>query len=228
MALIRPIQGTMSGKLGGQVFQKNGRVRSFFMPGNPKTSLQQAARAALVNAASLFAALTEVKADGWSAWAASMPRTNRVGSSYLMSAKAAYLSINVLRLKVGLTKLDDAPAVGQNTNMAPLPDQPDAAAEAGSATLTVTIGTSYAPAVGQKLAVFVGSPRSASSRRARKSLVLAGVIDGASTPPTTGTVTLPSGEAKLGDVYDVEYVLLDNEFANTWKAQGTVQTVEGT
>lgn len=207
MALIRPTAGTMSGKIGNQVFQKNGRVRSFFMPGNPNTAQQQAARSAIAVAALGYAALTEPDADAWTAWGIANPRTNRVGNSYAMTGKQAYIALNAPRIKAGLAALPSAPALGQlNTPVEFAVGQTvTGTITATESTLELTMtGSDFTVGAARKLAVYISPPRSASSRRfAASKLVLAGTVEGNATPVASASINLPDGFAAAGDVYDV-------------------------
>jgi hypothetical protein len=87
MAIIVPILGDLSGKIGGNVFAHNkggSYVRQWKKPTNPKTNAQQLARAAFASAASLWAGCSAVQKAAYETFAGTLfnPLNARVGVVY--------------------------------------------------------------------------------------------------------------------------------------------------
>lgn len=198
------IASLVSGKVGGLVFQKNNRVRPYRMPLNPRTTAQDVVRGAFIVAAAAWSALDQAAQDAWTTWGQSHPKINRIGDSITMTGKQALIGLNVPRIQAGGAIVDESP--GETPlNVTPVGAGPTGAIVGGADILTLT-GFSTTNA-GVRMAVYIGKPRSASSVRGRKALAFAGIMPVyVVTPIITGTVTLPSGTAVTGDVYDVKII----------------------
>jgi len=106
---------TASHNSGGQYF----RART--TPTNPNSAGQQAARTALSNATSAWANLTTLAQQAaWNTYAANVPLINRLGDPVFVSGLAHYVRSNVPRLRLGLSRVDDAPTIFTLAEMSPI------------------------------------------------------------------------------------------------------------
>jgi len=117
MALIDPIHGRMSGKLGGVVYGNNAGgayVRVLVNPTNPNTPFQQAIRSATSQLTSRWVAtLSAAQRAAWATYAANVTVPNRWGTPIHLNPLAMYVRCNVPRIQwLGATKIvDDAPVI---------------------------------------------------------------------------------------------------------------------
>ena len=209
------IASIVSGKIGGLVYQKNGRIRPYRMPLNPRTTLQDVVRGAFIVSSSLWNTISDPAAqDAWTTWATLHPKLNRLGDSIKMTGKQAMISLNVPRIQAGMDPIIFAPFTDP-LNVTATGSDPVVEIAAGDDLIAISgisLGT------GSNLAVYVGLPRSISSVRGRKNLTYAGSILGASTLVTTGSVSIPSGDSPLSAVYDIMLVTrTDIDFSYTKK-----------
>jgi hypothetical protein len=124
MKIVAPFGSEMvSGSYGSMTFSHNKGglyIRARSIPTNPKTPYQQAIRAKLTYAASLWRTLdAEAKAD-WNSWATSNPRKNSMGEDYYLSGAQAFSNINVLHQVVGESTVETPPVLGPPQPLASL------------------------------------------------------------------------------------------------------------
>lgn len=197
------IASLVSGKVGGLVFQKNGRVRPYRMPTNPRTTLQDIVRNAFIAASGLWPPLDANVQAAWSTWGTAHPQVNRIGDFVPITGKQAIIGLNVPRLQAGMTAISTVPG----------PDPLNTTVPANQPTLAITALTDvidvsgFSLDLGSIMTVYVGAPRSPSSVRGRKALVYTGKLTGAIAPITTGSIFLTSGLATAGNVYDCKVVI---------------------
>ena len=115
MALIRPMLGPMSGKLGANVFSHN-RFGAYLRLGpnvtNPNTIYQQAVRTILADLVAAWAdSLTAEQRASWETYATNVAMTNRIGMTIFCTGVNHYVRSNVPRLQIGATRIDDAPTI---------------------------------------------------------------------------------------------------------------------
>jgi hypothetical protein len=96
MALIIPILGELSGKLGGNVFARNkggSYVRGWVKPTNPKTGAQMAVRSAFSSAATAWQNLSDEQKSAWNQYALNYfkPRVLKPRATY--SGFQAFVSL---------------------------------------------------------------------------------------------------------------------------------------
>lgn len=115
MAIIvpGPMIAEARGKMGGQVFSRNGGgmyVKGFAAPVNPSTALQQDVRSIwsiLSNA--WWDVLTAAQRTAWEDLAAANPQTNSLGQSITLSGLNMYMKFNQQRLVADKAREDAAP-----------------------------------------------------------------------------------------------------------------------
>lgn len=111
MKLLVPPQ---SGSLAGQTASHNryGQyMRTRAIPVNPNTTQQGAVRARMAANAAAWRTLTGAQRAGWSDLAASMTRSDALGSSYTLNGFLAYCSVNINNVAAGNATVADAPAL---------------------------------------------------------------------------------------------------------------------
>lgn len=115
MALISPIHGQMSGKIGGNVFaaNKGGQyVRQRRVPTNPGSVDQSNVRAVFAALATHWSSiLTDAQREAWDQFAANVSVQNRVGMTIYLSGMNWFVHVNTLQFRVGGSLIDDAPSV---------------------------------------------------------------------------------------------------------------------
>ena len=103
-----------SGSIAGTTYSHNrfGQyTRNRVTPSNSAGSGRRATvRGFLATSAAAWATLSDQQRGAWSGYAASRPRTDRLGSRQVLSGFAAYQSINCERLNVGLSLATLPPA----------------------------------------------------------------------------------------------------------------------
>ena len=113
MALIKPIHGEMSGKIGGNVYAKNrgGQyVRQWRSNTNPNTQPQQSARTALSSLVTAWQTeLTDAQRQGWDSYGKNVAMTNRLGDVIYLTGQNHYVRSNSPRIIAGVARVDDAP-----------------------------------------------------------------------------------------------------------------------
>lgn len=103
-----------SGSLAGQTSSHNrfGQYRrTRAIPVNPSTTQQGVVRARVSANAALWRTLTSAQRAGWSDLAASMSRSDSLGSSYLLNGFLAFVSVNNNNVMAGNATVTDAPSL---------------------------------------------------------------------------------------------------------------------
>lgn len=114
MALIQGAYGggTIIGKSGGVVFQRNpyGNVmREKTLPVNPSSARQVGIRSALSQLAASWKALTPEERDAWNWYASQTPIVTKKGLSQLVTGRAMYIRANVISLNANQSEIVEAP-----------------------------------------------------------------------------------------------------------------------
>ena len=116
---FEPILGDkLSGKLGGIVASHNtygSYFRKLVRPVNKKTTAQQAQRSSIAAISSSWRNLDPTVQATWIA--ASIIKTSRKGDRIALTGQAAYMYVNVLRFRLGLSIIGSPPA---GTGLAPV------------------------------------------------------------------------------------------------------------
>jgi len=98
-----------SGKLGGSVFSRNryGQyVRPFRMPINPRTNLQETARAALSDGSKAWASITEPQRAAWVEYAKTVSLKDALGNTYHPTGQNAFVGAFALQVDMRGTAPD--------------------------------------------------------------------------------------------------------------------------
>lgn len=115
MAKIRPLLGTLSGKVGGEVYAHNrgGQyVRAFTPPTDPNTPQQNNLRLIMLQLSANWATLAlDDRRIGWETYARNVPLTKPGNRLVYVSGRNHYLRCNVPRLLHSLPRVDDAPEI---------------------------------------------------------------------------------------------------------------------
>lgn len=102
-----------SGSVGGITAAHNQGglyFRSRSIPTNPASAQQTAVRDAVTVLTSAWRqVLTESQRDGWRTYAANVPLVDRLGDARTVSGIAQYVRSNVIRVQVGLPRVDEPP-----------------------------------------------------------------------------------------------------------------------
>lgn len=115
MALIKFGGGIvkMSGSLAGNTFARNRSgdyVRSWKKPVNPRTALQETARAIVSYIAEYWhQVLTAGQRAGWEDYAAAVSMSNKLGDAIFLTGFNHFVRTNCHRYKTGFAPLADAP-----------------------------------------------------------------------------------------------------------------------
>ena len=100
-ALIKsPIWGELSGKLGGNIFARNGHgsyVRQFTQPMNPNTLAQQTARNTFTQAANLFSTLESFDKTRWNEYAKTQYKPRKLSRTGKNSGYDAFMSLQQVK-----------------------------------------------------------------------------------------------------------------------------------
>lgn len=194
MALIKgTVIGAVSGKLAGTVFSHNAGgqyMRQLTIPTNPNTGLQNTVRTNFGNSSIAWRnVLTAAQRAAWDAIAPSITAINALGDAIQLTGQQAYVRAASLALLAGEPPPATAPVTTGNTDIGTI------TLTSISAT-TITIGVAGAPAWAAqddgKLLVFMGRAVGPARNYYRGPYQLAGVIDGDSTPITSGTAPFSS------------------------------------
>lgn len=141
MALIKlsgVAVGTISGKLSGSVFSRNGGgayVRNKTKPFNEQSSSQTTVRANLASLAQAWQLLTAAQILAWNSFGANQIKTNRIGDKSQQSGFNAYIEFNQRILNAGGTVISVPPGL---VSVPPLTTISLTAVHAGATTLTFT------------------------------------------------------------------------------------------
>jgi hypothetical protein len=86
-------------------------LRNRVIPTNPQTPRQTIQRNALTSAAVAWRGLSAAQQAAWSALGLSMERTDTLGEVYSLTGTQAFISVNRVRLLLGLPLVSDAPGI---------------------------------------------------------------------------------------------------------------------
>lgn len=101
-----------SGSQGSRTYSHNkggAYTRNRRIPINPTTAAQGAVRNQLAAQSSNWANLTDAQRSAWSAYAATNPVIDRLGSSITISGQSMYVALNTRLTQMGQTRVDDPP-----------------------------------------------------------------------------------------------------------------------
>lgn len=107
MALVQYGGGILDarGSIGGQVHSKNrfgSYIRARTTPVNPRSSRQNAVRAAIANLAQYWSGtLTQLQRDAWEVYAAAITRTNKLGAQIKLTGFNMFIRSNAARVQCG-------------------------------------------------------------------------------------------------------------------------------
>jgi len=101
-----------SGSQGSRTFSHNkggAYTRNRRIPTNPTTVAQTAVRNQLASNSANWANLSDAQRSAWSAYAASNPVIDRLGSSIFLSGQSIYVALSTVLQQGGQTRIDDPP-----------------------------------------------------------------------------------------------------------------------
>jgi hypothetical protein len=177
-----------SGSVGGCVYSRNrsgSYIRNRSLPVNTNTTQQAVVRSALTTLVVRWTSiLTVAQRSGWETWAANTPQTDAIGQTYNMTGQNAFISMNTLRIQVGLSVIDVAPAIFAGASLTP---SGMASATAATSILSVTFNNLdvWATAVGGALLVYAARPQNPSKLFFAGPYRFMGRINGAAVAPTS-------------------------------------------
>jgi len=188
------ISGAASGSLGGITASHNrggAYLRSRVVPTNPGTPLQAGVRAILGGLAAIWQnTLTSTQRAAWQTYANSLNILNPLGEPVALTGMNAYIRGNAVLLRIGLTRVDDAPVIFSLPELT-TPAYTVTAPSTGSLVFDNT--DSWANATGSALILFTGRPQAASINYFKGPYQLAGAVLGdTSTPPTSPASIAPA------------------------------------
>jgi len=177
-----------SGSVGGCVFSRNrygSYIRNRSLPVNTKSTQQTIIRSALASLVVRWTSiLTVAQRSGWETWAANTPQTDSIGQTYNMTGQNAYISMNPVRIQVGLAVVDAAPSVFASAALTPTGI---VSATAATEVLSISFNNAdvWANETGGALLVYVARPQNPSKLFFAGPYRFMGRINGAATPPTS-------------------------------------------
>jgi hypothetical protein len=181
---FQPILGDkLSGKLGGIVASHNtygSYFRKLVRPVNRKTDAQQAQRQAIAAISSSWRNLDPTVQATWIA--SSIVKTSRKGDRVNLSGQAAYMYVNVLRFRLGLSIINAPPA---GTGLAPVLTTPSLSLTAADS-VDITFATDTWNATDGGVIISGGMLNSAGKSFVGPTLAVAGIDD-----PGLTAVTVP-------------------------------------
>lgn len=194
MLVQSPIFNKMSGKMGGLVGARNAGgmyVRTNSMPVNPNTPEQQLVRSYLASLVSRWTSvLSKAQREAWSTYGQNVSKKNRIGATINVSGQNWFIGSNSLRLRAGLSIVDDAPTEFSMATFTP--PTVSLAKTNGDITVAFTNSDVWAGEVGGALLLFASRPLSQSRNFPATSFMYVGKIAGAVSPPTSpSTFTNP-------------------------------------
>lgn len=174
--------GRLNGVFGGNVVQKNGRVREYVTPTNPNTTAQGTKKAQFTTLSQAWTGLTNAQRLTWEAaatsgqWPISDPFTGT--SRNPSSGFELYMIVNGNLLVVGSAAVNSAPTKGSGGNTVAT----TAAAAAGASTFTFT----YTGALGanERHYVRATAPLPAGRMKLRPSLLKQVAVNNTASPAT--------------------------------------------
>lgn len=201
MKFTSPVYSAVSGSIAGLTYARNAggmysRARATVT--NPNTAAQIEVRQ---NLAGLTAAwgldLDDDQQEAWRTYAANVLVTNALGAAVHRSGQNWFVGCNTLRKQAGKTELLTAPGIfSRATGTTPVPT---ITANGTTVSVAFTNTDEWAIAAGGFLAVFASRPQNAGRKFFKGPFKLAGVVNGAATPPTTpAVITLPYASADTG------------------------------
>ena len=187
MLVQSPIFNKMSGKMGGLVGARNAGgtyLRTNSMPVNPNSPAQQLVRSYLAALVSRWTSvLTKAQREAWSTYGQNVSKKNRIGHTINISGQNWFVAANSLRLRAGLSIVDDAPT---EFSMATLtPPTVTLAKSDGQISVAYTNTDDWAGEVGGALLLFASRPLANSRTFPATSFLYVGKVAGAVTPPTS-------------------------------------------
>jgi hypothetical protein len=159
-------------------------VRSRAIPVNTNTSQQQNVRNHLGNLAAFWQnGLTTAQRGAWENFAAAVPKTDKLGGQAFLTGQNWFIAANVLRLQGGKSQINDAPLIYTLASMT----APVISVNGSTSVISVafTNTDAWAAAVGGHMFVFASRPVSVTVNFFAGPYRLAGVINGAVSPPTS-------------------------------------------
>lgn len=190
------IATSLSGSLDGVVASHNAGgsyFRNRAIPVNPNSPAQQSVRSFFSQLQAAWSnVLTETQKEEWANYAAAISVSDAIGSQIFLQAKNWYTAGNLSRLRAGLDRVDDGPAV----LALPVFTQPESlVADASADTLGFDVDPTdgWAAEDGGAMYVYASRPQSLSRNYFNGPYRLAGVVFGDGTTPisSTQTVDLP-------------------------------------
>lgn len=186
----------VSGSVGGTTYARNKGgmyMRARGIPVNPSTPEQQAVR----NATSQLSArwsdtLTDAQREAWGVYATNVPLIDTLGDSRTVSGMNMYVRSNVIRLQVGLARIDTAPANYTLPTFNVTSVTADDADGTGNVSIAYSAGDAWATAVGGALIVYTSRPQSPGITFFKGPYRYAGRVNGAGTPPVSPQVIIPA------------------------------------
>lgn len=177
-----------SGSVGGCVYSRNkfgSYIRNRSLPVNTNSTQQTAVRSALTTLVVRWTSiLTSAQRSGWETWAANTPQTDSIGQTYNMTGQNAFISMNTMRIQVGLTVIDVAPIIFAGASLTPT-GPVSATAATSIISMSYNNADVWATAVGGALAIYVGRPQNPSKLFFDGPYRFMGRINGAVVPPTS-------------------------------------------
>jgi hypothetical protein len=194
MALIKSsVIASASGSLGGLVFSRNRGgmyIRQRAVPVNPSSADQQAVRMIFGNLSTTWATLTADQRTSWATYAENTPVTGPLGDPVTLTGQQMYVRCNSARVRGGLDRIDDGPTTFGGIVLNPV----TAVVSAAASEITVTFDAldPWAGEVGGALLVYNSIDKGQGIEFHKNPYLLAGIIAGAETPPTSPDSSLSS------------------------------------
>jgi hypothetical protein len=195
MALIKPIHGEMSGKIGGNVYARNKGgtyVRAWADPVQPGTARQLQVRQKMANAVLAYSLIDAAKRAAWELYAANTPMVNRLGDTIYLTGQQHFCRSNVpvaLAQELGSSAslvLDGPTTFGLPAQAAGLVAT---VGEAAGLSLAYDDSAGWANLTGSVAIIRIGRPRSPSRNFFKGPWRLTGFIDGdTAVPPVSPKV----------------------------------------
>lgn len=206
MLLKSAIITAASGSVGGLTVSHNRGgmyMRARTIPTDPASATQVAQRGAMGTLASRWVGiLSQAQRDGWKTYADQVPLTNALGDSQFVTPMNMYQRANALRVRAGITPVDDPPLIYTQTDVGG--SIPSPSNFSGSTfDLSFDNVTEWAQITGGFLSVLVSTQRNLTINYFKGPYRLAGLVLGdTATPPTSPqSITSPFTYGGLGKVF---------------------------
>lgn len=188
-----------SGSVGGCVFSRNrfgSYIRNRALPVNVASSFQNILRGAMATLVVRWTSvLTALQRSGWETWAANTPQVDSIGQTYNMTGQNAYISMNTMRIQVGLSIIDTSPTIYAGAALTP-PGITSITAATGIMIVTFTNTDIWATAVGGALLAYGSRGQNQSKLFFAGPYRFASRINGSVVPPTSPqNIALPFAPA---------------------------------